>query len=236
MAETYILKLGGSLISPSAEKILDLDFLARFKTLIAQKAANGDKFGITTGGGSLARMYRDLLNKQSGVDSVSIHWIGTSACVLHASILTAFLGDLAEPEFLKFDDFDKPELFRINHAAVKVAGAGKPGHSSDVDAVIFAQNAGARRIISLKNVDGVYSADPKQNPEATRFEKLNWDEYLNVIGNPSEFIPGGNFPVDPVASRLAKESGIEFVIINGADLQNFDNLLEGKEFTGTIIS
>lgn len=118
---------------------------------------------------------------------------------------------------------------------IRVGGGGRPGHSGDVDALLAAQKLGADTIISLKNVDAVYEADPKDFPEAKRIEKLSWDEYLKIIKDKDTHEPGGNYPIDPVASRMARSTGVRFVILSGDNLPNFASYLKGKEFVGSVV-
>ena len=98
-----------------------------------------------------------------------------------------------------------------------------------------ARKLGSKTIISLKNIDAVYTGDPKTDPNAKPVEKISWKEYLDIIGNPTEHKPGANFPIDPIASRMAIESGLRFIVIGGKDMENFKKVLRGESFKGTIV-
>lgn len=230
----YIIKLGGSIICDDVDKLVNISNVSSFISKLKEvNVLNGDKFIVATGGGSLMRKYRDIL-KPEGVEDKNIHWIGTTVCVLNAMIVKSMAGEIADEEVIKFEDFYNDSRIEVEKV-MKLAGAGRPGHSSDVDAVIVAQKSNSKVIYSLKNIDGVYSADPKKDPNAIRKDKITWMEYFDIIGWDTKFTPGANFPIDPVASRMAMENGLKFVVVLGSDMENFSKALKGENFIGTIV-
>jgi uridylate kinase len=230
----FVVKIGGSLISKDPVSLIDSEFVKSLRDVIINNNMNtGNKFALICGGGAIMRRYRDVL-VEAGVDNdQDIHWIGTTVNIINAMVLKCFFGEKADEEIFKYEDYYDDTKFNIEKI-VRLGGGGRPGHSGDVDTVISAKKLGSKTIYSLKNVDGVYEADPKIKPDAKRLAKLSWDEYLNIIGNPTEHKPGANFPIDPIASKMAKEAGIKFIIMNG-DMENFKNAIEGKEYIGTIV-
>jgi len=230
-----VVKLGGSMISKDPVSMFDIKYLFDLKALILkQYGYDSTKFMLVAGGGSVMRKYRDLLMEGGITNERNIHWVGTAVNVLHAMILKSVFDASCDEEVLKFEDYYKDEPLTIENV-VKVGGGGRPGHSGDVDTVISAKRLGSDVVFSLKNVDGVYDSDPNKNPTAKHLDKLTWDEYMDVIGHPTEHTPGANYPIDPIASNMAKEAGIEFIVLHGGDLQNFEKALKGEPFIGTII-
>jgi uridylate kinase len=124
---------------------------------------------------------------------------------------------------------DIPETFDV-----VVAAGYRPGCSTDLRAIQIAQRVGAKKVINLSNIDYVYTADPKTNPEAKRIEDISWEEFRALI--PKEWDPGLSSPFDPIAAKEAAELQIEVVIINGDKPQALADYLDGKEFIGTKIS
>ena len=114
-----------------------------------------------------------------------------------------------------------------------VGAGGRPGGTTDGSSIKIANSIQATTIVNLTNIDYVYSADPEKDPAAQPLPKLSWDEYFKLI--PKERKPGGNYPFDPVASRMAQEAGIEVVIMNGENIMNFEAYLKGQEWKGTTI-
>ncbi|MEI7579620.1 MAG: hypothetical protein WCJ58_06360 [bacterium] len=230
----YVVKLGGSAVSVSEENIFDFNYLKTFKATLEELIAAGNKFFVTVGGGYTMRKFRDLAKAAGLNDDHELHWMGTTTCVFNAEIVRAFCHDIADAGLYKYEDYYSPEKLEIEKG-IKVGGGGRPGHSSDVDAILAAEKIGAKSIISLKNIDSIYDHDPKQFPEAKPVSDLTWDQYLDIIGNVTVHMPGGNYPIDPVASRMAKAAGISFYILGSNDLDNFINLIKNGTFKGTLV-
>ncbi len=260
MNQQIVIKLGGSLLSRGEDLLFDFAYLEKLKQILVNPDLDSMKYFLAIGGGYTMRKYRDLA-REAGIESdIEIHWVGTTVNVLHAYLVKAYLSDIADEEVIKYEDYyegsdwenkqdghkvqigggssviaeDVESKFRIAHK-VKVGGGGRPGHSGDVDAILAAEQLGTNTVASLKNVDGVYEADPKTDPEALRLDKLTWKEYLDIIGGKRVHQPGGNYPVDPVASHMAQERNMKFVILAGDDLPNFLKYLKGEEFVGTLV-
>ncbi len=226
MEEKIVISLGGSLIIPDA---LDVSFLKSFRELILSYIKEGKKFVIITGGGKLCRRYQDAAKEITAPSNDDLDWIGIASLKLNAELTRVIFGEHAYkeviPDLHAVLSFEKPVI---------VGAAYEPGHSSDFDAILGAISVGAKKVINLSNIDYVYDFDPKKNPDAKKFEKISWSDYLKLI--PEEWDPGLHAPFDPTASRLAHENSIEVAIMNGANLENLSNYIEGKPFTGTVIS
>ncbi|KXK25858.1 MAG: Uridylate kinase [candidate division WS6 bacterium OLB20] len=235
MEKVSVIKLGGSMVSKGMDNLFDFAYLARLKDVLLKRTQDGEKFFIVLGGGYLMRMYRDMAREAGVSDHTQLHWIGTTVNVLHGEIVRAYLSDHADDGVYKYDEYYSDEPLRIEKS-FKIGGGGRPGHSGDVDAILAAKKLGADRIYSLKNVDAVYDKDPSKFDDAIRVPEATWDDYFAIIGNKKEHEPGGNYPIDPVAAGMAQESGLEFVILDGKDLPNFEHALNGEQFTGTIVS
>ena len=183
---------------------------------------------MVTGGGKPARTYQAGIKTFFPESQVDADWIGIRVTILNAHLLKLILkahvdGELVTDPNVKYD-WNTPILI----------GAGyEPGHSTDYDAVCLANTYNVKKIINLSNIDYVYDSDPRTNPHAKKIEKMEWEEFLNVI--PKEWSPGLNSPFDPTAARLAKDSEIEVAMINGDHLDRLAECIEGKEFIGTKI-
>jgi uridylate kinase len=233
MSETVVIKLGGSVLSRSLEEIFDFRYLTALREVLT--AQQNNKYLVIVGGGFMMRHYRDLA-RASGLDDVKeLHWIGTTFNVFHAQVVRAFWHDISDEDFLKFEDYYVSDAPIKIQNTVKLGGGGRPGHSGDVDAIIAARRCGVKRIISLKNIDGVYNRDPKADPYAKKIPEMTWQEYTNIIGDPSEHLPGANFPIDIVATHMAMENGIAFNVMNGRDLETVAKAIRGVAFDGTVI-
>ncbi len=224
--ERVVVSVGGSLIVPDP---IDVNFLNQFKKIVLEKVQNGFTFSIIAGGGKTARRYQEAANAVTPLSHQDTDWIGIHATRLNAQLLRNIFSGYAHPQIIKNPnkdiDADKPVI---------IAAGYKPGSSTDYDAVLMAKNLGATRLVNLSNIDYVYTADPKKNPDAKKIEKISWAEFRKII--PDHWDPGLSSPFDPVAAKEAEALGLEVAIINGTKLQEFSNYLEGKPFIGTVIS
>ncbi|MBD3351297.1 MAG: hypothetical protein GF364_07400 [Candidatus Lokiarchaeota archaeon] len=232
--KTFVIKLGGSMVSRDRDNLFDFDYLHRFSDSIRKLTKYNKKFFITLGGGYLMRMYRDMAKKGGIKEDLQLHWIGTTINNLHAEIVRAYMHEIANDRIVAYEDYYSDSKIEFERDII-VGGGGRAGHSGDVDALVAANKFNIDTIISLKNVDGVYTKDPKEYKDAKRLDSLSWDQYLEIIGNPEKHKPGANFPIDPIASRRAQKAKKQFIVISGEDLKNLENVIMDESFIGTIV-
>jgi uridylate kinase len=224
--ERIVVSVGGSLIVPEQ---IDADFLTRLKTLILEKIQQGFSFAIIAGGGKTARHYQEIANSVTKLTHSDIDWIGIHATRLNAQLLRNIFYEFAHPQVIT-----DPTLPVEAKEPIIIAGGWKPGWSTDYCAVMMAKNIGAKRLANLTNIDYVYDRNPLDNPLAKKIEKIGWEEFRSLI--PPEWDPGLSSPFDPIAAKEAESLGLEVAIVNGANLGEFSNYLDGKAFVGTVIS
>jgi len=223
--QTYILSLGGSLIAPDR---IDIEFLKGFRNLILESLTKGNRFIIVCGGGMVCRNYQNAAKEINDVNRQNLDWIGIMSTRLNAELVRGIFSENAYEKVA-----GDPEEF-IDTDKMIIIGAGYlPGHSSDMDAVLLAKTYGAQKLVNMSNIDKVYTEDPKKNPDAEPIDTINWEGFQKIVGE--EFVPGNNYPFDPIASKKSKEFGLEVAILNGKNLENLKKYLEDKEFIGTKI-
>jgi uridylate kinase len=230
--EIVVLKVGGSILSPTEDNLFDVSTAETIKNKLNALTDNY-KFILNCGGGFLARRYQGIA-MNLGKSNREIDWIGLEACNMNAVMMRVILGDLAEDVSITGAAVEDATPIVMNKDFLCV-GAASPGHSSDFDTMLSAKRTGAKRIFSLKNIDGVYSDDPRKNPDTIKYEKLSWEEYRKDILGTDEFTPKMAVPVDPVTSKMAEEAGIKFIVLDGTDLDNLIKAIKGEEFVGTTI-
>jgi len=224
-----ILSLGGSIIVPDD---VDTAFLKRFRDYINQRTKQGYRFVIMCGGGKTCRNYISAAKKlisHNKTQKDAMDWIGIKSTLLNAELVKTIFGKSA------FDDVIHTPSSRIKKIRqnVVVAGGWKPGFSSDYDAVLYAKLFGSDTVINLTNVDYVYTKDPEKFKDAAPIKKMSWQDYLRMIG--TEFKAGGNYPFDPLASKLALRHKITVYTVNGRSLAQLDKILEDKNKSGKSI-
>ena len=224
----FVIAVGGSLIIPEE---IDKKFLAEFRNLILRQIKKGHKFILVTGGGKIARNYRDALKDiNKNATNEDKDWLGIYCTHLNAHLLhSIFKGKVHPKIFTKETD----EIKETSHS-ILVGGGISPGRSSDYPSCFLAKRYGADTIINLSNISYVYEKDPKIHPNAKKFESIKWEDYIKLIGD--TWTPGMSAPFDPTASKYAKQNGLKVVLIKGSNLSSLEEFLETKKCSGTIIS
>jgi uridylate kinase len=229
VTETIVMSVGGSLIVPGA---IDTTFLTSLKKFIdMETTSKGRRFIIIAGGGRTARNYQDAAGAVSDLNAEDLDWMGIHATRLNGHLLRTIFRHTAHRVMITNPDeiLDVPK-----NEKVVIAAGYRPGSSTDLRAVQIAEKIGATKVINLSNIDYVYTADPRTNPEATKIETISWANFRALI--PTDWDPGLSSPFDPIAAKVAQRDNIEVAIINGDKLEEVVKYLDGETFVGTKIS
>ncbi len=223
--EHIVISLGGSLIVPEQ---IDVVFLSSFISLIKEYVSKGYSFMIITGGGKVCRNYQHALTEITNSPQSDLDWLGIYTTQLNGQFMRLAFGDLAYETVIT----DQSLLESIDKSIIIGAGH-TPGSSTDTAAVLCAEKLNAKKVINLSNIDYAYNKDPKQFPDAVKIEQSNWADFRKIL--PLEWSPGLNAPFDPIAAEKAEALGLEVVIMNGKNIENLKNYLDGENFIGTVI-
>ncbi len=226
MKEVKVISLGGSLIVP--EKI-DIKFLREFKKVI-NKNKSKYKFIIVCGGGTVARKYISAL-KDLGLNEKFQDFSGISVTRMNARFMSYIFGFNPErgiPHKLK----EVENIIKKQDLVFCGALEYKPRETSDSTAVEIARHFHTD-FINLTNVSGLHDKNPQKFKNAKFIPKISW-KGLYDMANQKEFRPGQHFVIDQTASKIMMESKITTYIL-GENLNQLDNLLNKKRFTGTIV-
>lgn len=231
MNNIIVISLGGSLIVPQQ---IDWEFLKKFRKLIISEIKKDKKFIIITGGGYTAREYIQASNKITKLTRDDSDWLGIHATRMNAHLIKTIFRDHAHPRINK-NPRTKEDLSKhfSKGEKIMVAAGWRPGWSTDYVAVILAQRLGAEKLINLSNIKYVYNKDPKKFKDAKIIKEINWKNFRRIVGN--RWDPGLNAPFDPVASKLAEKIKLEVIIAEGRNLKNLKNILDDRNFEGTVI-
>jgi uridylate kinase len=224
--KTVVISLGGSILIPALEK----NKIKEYVPVLEEIAAHHRLF-VVVGGGGEARRYitvaRDL-----GIDEGTSDEIGILITRLNANLLIAALGDQAYPkvaenhaEAMKFGESKK----------IVVMGGITPGQTTDAVAAVLAERVGASVFINVTSVDGIYSADPKKDKKARRFESLTPGQLLDIVGK-AGLGAGSNIVLDIVAARVVERSHIPLLVLDGRKPENLSRAILTGEYTGTVVS
>jgi uridylate kinase len=201
--------------------------LEKLKTLLK----GNEKIGIVVGGGKVARDYVKAASKFSK-NSFWLDSLAVAATRLNASLVArVFEEDAAPKVFRKFED----AAAASNGSRIVVMGGTIPGITTDTDSVLLAEAMGAKRLINLSVVDGVYDSNPRENKNAKKFSTLTHTELIALASNSDKREPGTNFVFDVVACKLAARSKLELHFVGSRNLNELPAALKGAKHSGTIV-
>jgi len=182
-----LLKLSGEALMGNAEYGIDPVVIGRIAGEIHELASLGLQIGVVVGGGNI---FRGAGLAQGGMDRVTGDHMGMLATVINALAIQDALEKHGTPcrvmSALKVNQVCEDYIRRraVRHlekgrVVVFAAGTGNPFFTTDSAASLRAIEMGAEVMLKATQVDGVYTDDPKKNPEATRYERISYDEAIN---------------------------------------------------------
>jgi len=180
-----LLKLSGEALMGAGGYGIDPVVLGATAQDIAA-AAPGVGFGIVVGGGNI---FRGVSSSAQGMDRAQADLMGMLATIMNALALSEALTahglkthvQSALPVGTAVPPFDRAKALDWlgrGDAVVFAAGTGNPFFTTDTAASLRALEIQAEIMLKATKVDGVYSADPKRDPAAVRYERLSYDEVL----------------------------------------------------------
>jgi len=223
--DTIVLSLGGSLVNPGAP---DVQYVASLTRLLRGMKY---KFGIVVGGGKLARQYADAARKKGGnefeADEAAIKATKKNAQTVIDALKTDVNAKVCE-------SFDSARAAAKKHKFV-VMGGTIPGITTDSDAVLLAECLGAKRVLNLSNIDGVYNDNPVRNHNAKKFHKMSYAQMIDLAGKNDMRTAGTHFVFDFLACKLIARSKIEAHFVHGKNLLDVRKAIDGKPHGGTVV-
>jgi uridylate kinase len=176
---------GEALQNGDKTEILDFDFVDKVVSSIDKCLKAGVEVAIIVGAGNIWRGAR----KGVGMNRARADHMGMLATVINALALQdAFKRQnidarvLSSVEMNTFADFytqrDADRLLSDGKVVIFGGGLGAPYFSTDTPAVVRAAEIGADVVLMAKNIDGLYTADPKKDPSATRYDDVTYAEIL----------------------------------------------------------
>jgi uridylate kinase len=227
-----VIKVGGSLLYDDNLE-LNTDFLNLLKNWYQKHSESIQKLVIVVGGGKLSRKLGKALIDT--VSSENVHDVSMQVTQVNAEIVKGYLNisDAFVPQHLN----EALDELQRDKKSVIVTGGLKSGWSTDMDAAVFADSLGIKTIYKLSNIDGVYTSDPKANPDAKKITNITWNEYLEVFNiNVNEtHAPNNSSPISVETVIFCKNKNITYFVSGGKNLLNQTDLSLVFE-SGTKIS
>lgn len=227
-----LLKLSGEHLAAGAGHGIDDSVLASLAEEMRDVHAMGVEVGIVLGGGNI---FRGLAGSTRGMDRVAADHMGMLATVINSLALQHALEKVGlftrVMSAIRMDQVAEPYIRRraVRHlekgrVVIMAAGTGNPYFTTDTAAVLRAIEIGAEVILKGTKVDGVYSADPKTDPEATFFPRIGYMDILNR----------GLKVMDSTAISLCMDNKLPLVVYHCGKRGNLVRYLQG-EAVGTRV-
>ncbi|MBM3629712.1 MAG: UMP kinase [Alphaproteobacteria bacterium] len=221
-----LLKISGEALMGPGEYGLDAQTVARVAGEVKSVLAMGVQVAVVIGGGNI---FRGVSGAAKGMERASADYMGMLATVInalamqnaleqqgvHTRVLSAIpMSTVCEP-YIRRRAIRHLEKGRV---VVFAAGTGNPFFTTDTAAALRASEMGCDALLKATKVDGVYSADPKKDPTATRYERL---DYLEVLARDLGVM-------DASAISLARENHIPILVFSIQEPGGFADVMQGR--------
>ena len=227
-----LLKLSGEALLGDAEYGIDPDTLSTVASEVGELRNIGVQVAMVIGAGNI---FRGAVLADRGMDRVAADYIGMLGTVINALALQDTLerqGHFARVmSAIRINELCEDYLRRraIRHLekgriVILAAGTGNPFFTTDSAASLRAVEVEAELLIKSTKVDGVYSADPVKDPDATRYTRLSYDHVLmNKLGI-----------MDATAVVLCRDNRMPLRVINMHKTGSLMRVVMGEE-EGTLV-
>lgn len=221
-----LLKVSGEALLGERSYGIDIGTVERIAADVKEACADGVQVCLVIGGGNI---FRGLAGAAGGIERATADYMGMLATVMNALAMQAVLERMGVPtrvqSAIPMETVCEPYIRRraIRHmekgrAVIFAAGTGNPFFTTDTAAALRAAEMNCDAMLKGTQVDGVYSADPKRDPTAKRFETLTYHE---VLARDLQVM-------DQSAISLSRENRIPIIVFSIHDRGALASVLKGK--------
>jgi len=226
------LKLSGESLMGDKSFGIDNNRLALYANQIKEIAQSGVEIAIVIGGGNI---FRGVQAEEGGMDRTHGDYMGMLATMINAMALQAGLESVGVhtrlQSAIEMKEISEPYVRRraVRHlekgrVVIFGAGTGNPYFTTDSAASLRAIEINADVILKGTRVDGIYSADPEKDKNATRFDVISFDDvYSNGLN-----------VMDMTAFTLCKENDLPIIVFDMDTPGNLKKVMDGDQ-VGTIV-
>ena len=225
-----LLKLSGEALAGEQKTGVNPEVVGKICDKIKEVVEMGVEVAIVVGGGNFWRGRQGLEMERTTADYMGMLATAMNGLALqdaleargiHSRVQTAIeMREIAEP-FIKRKATKHLGKGRV---VIFACGTGHPFFSTDTGAALRAAEIEADAILLGKAIDGVYSADPKLDPTAVKYDEITYQEVLNKDLK----------VMDSTATALCKDNNIPLVVFGIADPENIVRAVKGEK-VGTIV-
>ena len=226
-----VLKLSGEALMRDGEHgIIDFDFVDSIAKQIKKCTSEGVSFGIIIGGGNIWRGAGKKINRSRAdhmgmlatvINSLAVQSVFEENGIETRTMTALQMNQIAEP-YIRNRAVSHLEKGKV---VIIACGTGNPYFSTDTAAVLRAAELGAEIVLFAKNIDGVYTADPKLDPTAKKLDKIS---YNDIIHNDLAVI-------DSTASAFGRDNNLPLLLFGLDNPENIYRAVNDKQI-GTVVS
>jgi uridylate kinase len=221
-----LLKVSGEALMGAGQYGIDTATVDRIAADVKEAADAGSQICMVVGGGNI---FRGLAGAAKGIERATADYMGMLATVMNALALQAALERAGLPcrvqSAIAMNNVCEPYIRRraIRHmekgrVVIFAAGTGNPFFTTDTAAALRAAEMGVEVMLKATQVDGVYSADPKKDPKATRYDSLSYHE---VLAKDLQVM-------DASAISVSRENNIPILVFSLTDPGGLAKVLSGR--------
>ena len=227
-----MLKVSGEALAGEAHRGLDFDVIHSVCESIKQCVDMGVQVGLMVGAGNFWRGVKDGADRMQRSHADAMGMLGTvmnSIAVADAlekhGVDARVLSAVEMHKFCEYFTRDTANRY-LNEGKVVLfaAGTGNPYFSTDTGAVLRGVEIEADAVLMAKNIDGIYSADPKKDPSAVKFDNLTYNEVLER----------GLKATDVTAMALAMDNNMPMVCFGLAEENSILRVVRGEKIGTTV--
>jgi uridylate kinase len=231
--QRILLKLSGEALAGDLGFGIDADRAHFIAEKVKQLHGLGVQIAVVIGGGNL---WRGATGEKMGMDRTTADHIGLLGTIMNALALRDALESLRVPTRVQtaidVNTVAEPYIrlramrhMEKGYVVIFAGGTGNPYFTTDTAAALRAAEINAEIIIKATKVNGVYTADPKKDPTATRFEQLMFDQ---VINSKLEVM-------DLTAITMCQQNNVPILVLNFWNDDDLFHAVLGQTDVGTLI-
>jgi uridylate kinase len=231
--QRILLKLSGEALMGQQQYGIDAERLMQYATEIKTVAAKGVQVAVVIGGGNI---FRGVQAAAFGLDRVQGDYMGMLATVINSMALQSALEKIDVStrllSGLTIQQVCEPYIRRraVRHlekgrVVIFGAGIGSPYFTTDSAASLRAIEIEADVVLKGTRVDGIYTADPEKDPNATKFNEISFNDVIEKNLN----------VMDMTAFTLCKENNLPIIVFDMNTEGNLERLLGGEPL-GTLVN
>ena len=227
-----LIKISGEALAAEKKTGYDFSFVGAVCEQVKRCVEMGAEVGIVVGGGNFWRGVKDGAGKIERVSADRMGMLATAInclalgdvltqCGVKAKVLTAVdIQGVGE----RYDTKKAIEYLESGCVVIFGCGTGLPFFSTDTASVLRAAEIHADAILLAKNIDGVYSDDPRKNPDAVKYDEIS---YAEVLAQRLAVM-------DSTATSLAMDNDIPVIVFALAEENSILRVLQGEKL-GTLV-